>query len=434
MGAYALQGFSKIKPKINNAISAVSPIGELSTYAQTFTRNLAEYEDPNWPDICFVSFLSSDSETGNVTVPTNFSSIALEVSQFTYAYCVSYQGVPTRLDVANYLNNTFAGRITSISVGEMTSGAGMTMCEWVSFTLANAQTNSLKIWFTDASFTREYPNHDIIVVPPIDNLDDFFKPIEDVKKALAARTSSRTLEIIDELKKKHPETSIRGDEFIYSPASNPEYRPSVGIPTIHYGVAGDSNDIVKNAIKSYLLEHSSYSAPQWSAIFPDIFKTTEFIVLPRWDLMAIPNRTNQTGMNSPMLSMTETAGYLYSFFPTYAKQHIDQYTRITTFPFMSVSAAIFGGSDNRESKFTITDYYPDYICVGTSSTDFNRMSQKTQEWALMMNQLLMVAESPDRYGTLPHRVKKFVRGGITFISQTLDNIQYMVAVKSTFST
>lgn len=432
MGAYALQGFSKIKPKINNSIGVISPIGELSTYALTFTKELAEYENVQWPDISFVSFSSTDSDTGKQTVPSDYSNLLIEVSQFIYAYCVSYQGVPTRLDIANYINNTFTGRLTNIAIGDVIAGAGMNICEWISFSAVGSQVNTLRTWFTDSAFTRQYENYDILVIPPIDNLDDFFKPIADVKTALAARSQTRTMELIDIAKNKHPETLIRGDEFTFSPSSNPEYRPVVSFMTIHYGVAGDSNDITKTAIKDYLVNNSNYTAQQWATIFPDIFKTTEFIVLPRWDLVAIPNKTNQTGLNSPMVNMKETSELLYSFYPTYTRLHIDTNSRLTTYPYMSVSVAIFGGTENRDEKFAITDYYPDYICVGTSSTDFSRMTRKTQEWALMMNQLLMIAENPDKYSTLPNRVKKLKRGNINYITQVMDNILYLVAVKSTY--
>ena len=433
MGSYALQGFSKIKPKINNSLGVISPIGELSTYSTTFTKDLAEHENAQWPDITFVSFSSTDSDAGKQMVPTNFADITIEVSQYLYAYCISFQGIISRLDIANYLNTTFTGRIANIAVGDLITGAGMTICEWVSFSVVGAQTNTVRTWFADSAFSRQYENYEIIVIPPIENLDDFFKPVDAVKVALAERTPTRTMELIDLAKNKHPETLIRGDEFTYTPSSNPEYRPRVSFMTIHYGVAGDSNDLTKNAIKDYLVNNSNYTAQQWSTIFPDIFKTTEFIVLPRWDLVAIPNKTNQTGLNSPMVNPTELSNLLYAFYPNIERAHIDQYVRITTHTYMSVSSAIFGGTDNRDDKFTITDYYPDYVCVGTNSPDFNRMSRKTQEWALMINQLLMIAENPDKYSTLPNRIKKLKRGNITYITQVMDNILYMVAVKATYN-
>ena len=432
MGTYNLQGFSKIKPKINNSVGVISPVGELSTYATTFTKDLTEFENPNWPNIAFSAFYSNDTDTGKQIVPIDYANITIEVSNAIYAYCATFQGAISRLDILNHISSLFATRITNIVVGELITGAGITIVEWVSFTFVNTQANNIKTWFADGPFCGQYQNYEILVIPPIDNLDDFFKPVEDVKSALAARSSARTLELIDIAKDRHPETLIRADEFTYSPTSNPEYRPRIAFPTIHYGIAGDSNDLVKQAIKDYCLNNSSYPINRWIELFPDIFKTTEFIILPRWDKVAIPNKTNQTGLNSPMLNPAETMTVVKAFYPQMPVGHLDNYTRITTHPFMSVSMAIFGGVDNRDNKYTITDYFPDYVCVGTNSTDFNRMSRKTQEWSTMMNTLLMIAENPSKFNNLPNRVKKMKRNNVEYIAQTMDNIVYMVVAKTAF--
>jgi hypothetical protein len=434
MGTYNLQGFSEIKPKINNSVGVISPVGELSTYASTFTKDLTKHENASWPNIAFSAFYSTDSDTGKQIVPTNFSNITIEVSDSIYAYCATFQGTITRLDILNHLASMFANRINNVVVGELITGAGITIIEWVSFSLVGAQANNVRTWFADSAFTSQYVPYEIIVIPPIDNLDDFFKPVEDVKVALAARTQTRTLELIDIAKDRHPETLIRGDEFTFSPATNPEYRPRISFTTIHYGIAGDSPDLVKQAIRDYCVENSSYPLTRWAEIFPDIFKTTEFIVLPRWDLVAIPNKTNQTGLNSPFINPDETMTVLQAFYPMLPQSHIKQNTKVATHPYMSVAMAIFGGVDNRDGKYKITDYFPDYICVGTNSPDFNRMARSTQEWSTMMNTLLMVAENPSKFPNLPHRVKRVKRGNVEYITQIMDNILYLVVTKNAFST
>jgi hypothetical protein len=433
MGTYNLQGFSKIKPKINNSVGVISPIGELSTYGTTYTKDLTEFENQNWPNIAFSAFYSQDTDSGKQLVPTNFANITIEVSDSIYAYCATFQGAVTRLDILNHISSVFANRITNVVVGDLITGAGITIIEWVSFTFITTQANNIKTWFADGPFCSQYEPYEIIVIPPIDNLDDFFKPVEDVKAALAARSAARTLELIDIAKDRHPETLIRADEFTFSPTSNPEYRPRIAFTTVHYGIAGDSSDLVKQAIKEYCVNNSSYPASRWVEIFPDIFKTTEFIILPRWDLVAIPNKTNQTGLNSPMLSPIETMEIVKAFYPVVPVQHLEAYTKITTHPYMSVSMAIYGGVDNRDNKYMITDYFPDYVCVGTNSTDFNRMSRKTQEWSTMMNTLLMIAEDPHKFNNLPNRVKKMKRNNVDYVAQTMDNILYMVVAKTAYN-
>ncbi len=91
--------------------------------------------------------------------------------------------------------------------------------------------------------------------------------------------------------------------------------------------------------------------------------------------------------------------------------------------------AVFGGLENKNNLFKITDYFPDYIDVGTNSPDFSRMSKNTQRWSYMLAELLAIAENPNSVPTLPSRIKKMSRSGIDYITQSFNGVLYMVAVK-----
>lgn len=425
---YILNGFVKIKPKINNAVGVISPVGELSTYSQTFTKELAEFDDARWGDVAFVVF-KSVSDTGKVVVARSYAEHILEVSQQVYDFCNNFSGQITQLDVANNLMASYLGTVSSLVIGPMVTGAGITMPEWISWTNNTFNNNSIKVWYSDPALRLQYPDYEVVVIPPIDSIDTFFLPMLDVKAALAARTPSMSAELVQEAKVGNPETIYRIDDFEYVCVTNPEYRPRVSWNLLVYGTAGDNNDLIKMAIKDYCLSNSSRPLSDWAVIFPDIFKTTEFIITPFWENIAIPNRISQVGMFSPIVSPKMALTTIKNKFDISLGTHIEDNLMIMGHNYRSVVMGVFGGTENKNSKFKITDYFPDYIDVGTNSPDFSRMSKNTQKWVYMLAELLQIAETPNAVPTLPARIKKMTRNGITYITQSFNSILYMVAVK-----
>lgn len=425
---YILNGFVKIKPKINNAVGIISPVGELSTYAQTFTKELAEFDDVRWPDVSFVGFKSTLG-TDKKLITRAYADHILELSTQVYNFCNNFTGQLTTLDVANNLMATYLGVISGLSVGPLVTGAGITMPEWISWSNTQFVTNSIRVWYSDPAFRQQYPEYEIVVVPPVSAIDVFFRPIDDVKAALNERTPSITAELVHEAKNGNPETIYRVDDFTYICPTNPEYRPLISWSVLVYGSAGDNNDLVKTAIRDYCLLNSSRSQSDWATIFPDIFKNTEFLIHPLWENIAIPNRTSQVGMFSPMANLKSTLTYIKNKYGPEYQEQIDNNLIVFGHNYRSLMLAVFGGLENKNNLFKITDYFPDYIDVGTNSPDFNRMSKNTQRWSYMLAELLAIAENPNSVPTLPSRIKKMSRSGIDYITQSFNGVLYMVAVK-----
>ena len=427
---YQLKGFVKIKPQINNAVGIVSQIGELSTHAQTFTRQMSEFDDVRWPDIAFVAFQSKNT-TGDIPVPRDFYDHILELTDQCVQFCTNFQGQLTRLDVLNNLQASYFGTVADWEIGEILTSGGISIPEWINWRNNLLPINSIKVWFSDPAFRRQYSDYAITVIPPIDIIDDFFKPVADVKAALAARTGSITAQLIQTSKNGHPETVIRADDFEFNIATNLEYKPRVSWHTLIYGAAGDNLDMVKLAIRDYCLANSNYTLSQWALIFPDIFKTTEFAIYPFWDNIAIPNRSTQLGMFSPVTNPLVALNKIKSIYPNTQAAFVEENLEIFGHNHRSVLLAAIGGAENKNARFKISQYFPDYIDVGTNSVDFNRMEKNTQNWSYLLARLLIIAENPDKYTDLPAATKKMSRGGITYIAESFDNVLYMVATKAT---
>lgn len=427
---YNLKGFVRIQPLVNNSFGVISSLGELSTHAMTFTKERGEYEDIAYQDLTFISFSSKRSDTGVTSVPPAYVDNILNVINHTYQYCKTATSSLTLGDILNHLINSFASTIQNIEAGSLVNSPTVKLPEWISWSAPGLGQNRIKIWLSDAAFIRQYDEYEIIVVPPIDNLDDLFREPGITGTALDNRTPGKTMEIIQNLKNNHPETVIRAETYKFTNPLVSTYNRQITWHVIVYGSAGDNTDIIKNDIVNHCLNNSSFTGNDWRNIVPDLFRTTEFIMVPDWLKYAIPNRTVQAGIYSPITTAYNAYAEIRAQYPNYPEEHIKDNLQVFNHPYRSLSISCFGGDDNIDSKYKLSDVFPDYTIFGTSSPDFNRMSKKTQEWSYMLQELLIIAEDTEQQTILPSNVRKMNRNGKLYIARTYENVQYLVLAKS----
>jgi hypothetical protein len=102
-------------------------------------------------------------------------------------------------------------------------------------------------------------------------------------------------------------------------------------------------------------------------------------------------------------------------------------------PYKSLSIMTVGGPDNRSELFEIIQLFPDYISVGTNSTDFNRMAQTTKDWLNMIADMLPVAEAMSAFSSIPLGMSRTTRDGVLYLVKSFNNINYLIAAKSNFA-
>lgn len=426
---YQLKGFASIEPLIRNTPGEISPLGEISTYSMTYTRERGEYYDPAISAIKLVSVSSTDTSTGKVAVSKAYADHALQVADFIYQFAVTKNGEVFKDELTTALAINFQGVAADFILGNIINNGTIYMPEWVSWHKGGNNDNNLKLWFSDSAFRRQFDEYEIVVIPPTTSLEDFFKTPTEVKTIMESRTETGAMDAVQIAKNYHPETVIRLETYDYV---NPNY-PGVKIPTkwyvLIYGIAGDNIDAIKDAIAEYILSNNTHTRDEWKAILPELFKRTEFLVFPRWDLYAIPNLTIQAGIYSPMLNLQESVAYLKSKLPQATPTFLEAYITSFTHPYKSIAALALGGEENKDAKYKLTDYFPDYIHVGTTSLDFNRMAQATKDWSVMMERLLITAETMNEYSDIPPETRRLKRDGILYIVQRFNNVQYLVAAK-----
>jgi hypothetical protein len=297
---------------------------------------------------------------------------------------------------------------------------------------ANFPDNFIKVWFTDDAFRVQYDEYEIYVVPPTDVLDNFFQTGTNVEIMLKSMSMSAHTQRLQVAKQGYPETVIRTESFNYiDPANSNHIVPSLWGILIH-GIAGNNDDSIKDALMAYILANSTHGRDDWIKILPDIFKRTEFILVPLWNKVAIPGLRVNVGIYSPQIKFSTALAKAKEVVSLYPGSHIDSHLTAMVHPYKSISILCIGSPDNRDAIYELPDLFPDLIAVASTSVDFNRMEEDTQNWATMLADMLYVAEEMGRYTTVPEGMMKLVRGGKLYLAQNFKNINYLVAAKTNF--
>lgn len=428
---YSSKSFCSVDALLSNIPGENSSVGELTTYGQTFTRNLGLYTDHDRAGYTLLNFISSSDIDGPSVMGFELVNQSIAIS-----HLIIQKGQLTNGEVFSdeLLSELFTWGQTNdasaFSLGPMSSHDGKWFPDWVKWSSGHVvEANENTVWFTIAGFMAQYTDFDIVVVPPLDNLDTFFTSSVNVQSVISQITVPQTMDRIQQFKDGHPETIVRSEIYDYvNPLNNTQHIP-VNWPVLIYGPAGNNIDAIKDALVDYILANSSHTRQEWTVIFPDIFKRTEFIIAPHWHKYGIPNMTLQQGIYSPLSRPTEVLEYIKQIAVDYDDTHVDENAVVMGHPYRSLAVSVIGSSENRDDLFGIDQVFEDYINVSTSSTDFNRMDPVTQAWVLMIAEMIVIAETMSEFSTVPQGMMKMRRGDLWYVVKTYQNIQYLVASK-----
>lgn len=425
---FVIKGFAS-----NNAFAANQPgiiheFGELSTQARTFSKEIGIYKNNNIANIVFNSFTSKENDVKK-EIPLSVSDHIVEVADFVYKRTTLNPTVElTPAQFVQQLTVQYSSTDKDFMVGAIESDGTYYVPQWVQWR-SISDDSLFRVWFVDTAFRSQFDDYEIEFIAPFDILDDFFLAGATVEQRLSQITSKDIVDKIQERKGEDPETFIRLEVYDYHDPLNTDRIIPTDWGIIGYGVAATNIDVIKQELIDYILANSTHTQEEWAEIFPDIFKKTEFILVPFWDSYAIEPRTTTPGIYSPFALASRTTSILKEMLPDYSQAHIDQYAMVASFPFKSLLMTTIGSLENRDSKFQLTDFFPDFIDVSSTSEDFNRMTQYTKDWSVMVHELVVYAEDTDPDTLIPLYISKITRDGILYLSRLYDNVQYLVATK-----
>ncbi|TXI11115.1 MAG: hypothetical protein E6Q68_06880 [Polynucleobacter sp.] len=442
---YTLKGFMNVGPLTNNSIGQNASYGELSTQAQTYSREKGVYQRPLLsPDLTLISFMSKDTAGQRIVVPQVIVDNSITILKSIYNKSNNASGQLYNDTWLIDLIAEFSTVAQDFEMGAVEQYNTKWLPEWVSWkfktTDPDLTDNYIRIWLKDESFRNQYDEYDIVVIPPITPVDDFFKQVDLLIAEINEVTPEERTQNVQLAKVKlpdnipYPETIIRTETFQYTDRFANQQGVHVSFLTtwdvLIYGAAGDNVDSVKEAIADHVLANSSHTREEWMEILPDLFKRTEFVIWPSWNKYAIPNLITQAGIQSPVNELTSSIDFMLTKLPGYPSLHVRQYVASFTHPYRSLNINLCGGPENKDNKFKITDYFPDYIAVSSTSIDYNRMDALTMAWANLLSTTLIAAETITQFNTIPQGMRRLVRDGNLYLTFSYKKVNYLVAAKA----
>ena len=437
---YSLKGFITIPIFEDNVVGSVSPIGELSTRSRTYSREVGLYADELYQNVNLVSFSSQD-ETGKIEVSPAYRDNVLKVTQWIYEQCIDGTFSNDGSALVSAILTEFSPDLEDLSIGEMVTDGTYWLPEFITWKAKNTGPdegsglttvdNQIKLWFSDESFQSQYDEYEIVVIPPLENLDQLFDLYETVNDLISARDLSNKILNVENATGGDPYTYLRNESFDwldqFSDTNTIETNWLVAI----YGIAGNNIDNIKNALTTYALENSSHTREEWLVIMPDLFRISEFIIRPLWEFYSIPNETLVAGIYSPVGRVKDLTALAEEACVGYETNHVTDVVEFINFIYKSIGLLIVGSPENRDGLIVFSDFITDYINVPTTSLDFNRMQPETQEWVNLMYSMVKEAEEMTDFSTLEVGFSRVYRDENMYVAYNFSGFNFLMLSKQT---
>lgn len=420
-----VKGFITVFSLLSNETGVVSPIGELSPIAETFSRNKGFYNLSTLPDYQLTTFLSVDQDNLPVVLTTLQSSRVIQISDWLRSYIAAHLMSLTIVSIRNAIYTQFPSSVSEFNMGQLDS----ILPQWISWK-DPGNGDEYTIWFSDEAFRNQYDIYEIVVVPPVPNIDTFFQTYTNVVVALNGQPITTLIERIGAARDGYPETVMNIVQYDYIPPASPTTPIATNWGILVYGNAGDNVDSIKDAITTYIADHSTYTQQDWENIFPEIYHRTEFFIIPNWDAYSINNSLTQSGLYSQVLNpqfLLDRAAAQLSF---YTEAFVRANTYVMPSNYKQLLTTLTNGEHNSDGLEDFKTLYPDALTISSQSLDYARMSLETQEVMTAIYDLLVFAETMTLYSFIPAGMRRIQRSGHYYISKVVQGVNYIVIPKA----
>lgn len=425
----SVQGFVELSQYVNNTPGVIASLGELSPYSRTFSKEKGLYQNATIPGYALTTFRAVD-ETGKIVkLPDEQALEILEITKAVVSYAQGHLRPYDPNDFIETIRTNFSMTVKDLGFGELVPGGGIALPSFLSW-VSKTTNNEIRIWLADTAFQTQFTGYEITIISPLNNINDFFLAYSEVKAKLNEVSISSFIAKVQEAKHKNPDTITHVLEFDFYNRYDRSVKTPAKFGVLIYGQEGDYIDAMKDAIVEYLLTKSGYSEEQWKVIFPDIFKRTEMIIIPRWDSVAIENLTERSSLYSSLTNPAESLLFIENFLESTPNEFLKSNTYTLPFPLKTLMAYVVNGSNNMETKNDFKKLFPDYLPIPSTSLDFARMSLTTQNWVLFVDDLLIEAEKVTRLSPLPSGIRRVYRNEKLFVAKLHDGVNYVVAAKT----
>lgn len=428
----SLKAFAANKRLTNNQSGATARIGELTTNSRSYTRNLQEFHHPTANGLELVVFSHTSAEGAERTLDAVRAQAVLEIIEWVYSKSTTWTSSTTRQDLVAAIFTLFGATVSEVRVDGLVNDGTHIVPSRLSFTLsvAGEEIVAVSLWFSDAEFEIGYDGGELIVVPPVDNIDIFLGNYASVSSLAATLTPTSALERVAAAAGKHPYTRVVPVEVQWIDPSNVDNKVTIVWYAITYGARSSETDVLLRKVADYIIANSRASENEWRVIFPDLFRITRFAFFPNWNQSAVDGRAGLPVIYSPFMGgnfIEECRNRLDAVAPG---EFVINATETFNHPYRSVGVVSIPGMENREDALTLRAAFKSYIAVSSASEDFNRQSDIVRAFSTQLAALLRFAENYEVGQVFPSGYRVITRNGDRFIVSNTNNIELWMSVKN----
>lgn len=432
---YQLYGFMVINSLIDNALDRVSKIGELSDISRTFSSEIGVYSDEHLTDVRLHTFYSFEDDV-KVPLKSDLAREVMVLGQWVAQQAITNRIIDNRDAFIQTLKAEFKDKIKLDHVGKIITDGRYFIPERIEFSLlADTRENRYHIWFVDESFQTQYDKFELKIIPQLQNVDDFFKSPDKVKRALTENMNEQMVkrdERVNEIANSHPYTMLLSYNYDwYNPEKKDDIVPSLWTVLL-YGKAANNADLIKETISSYVLSQSDYDRTRWEKLLPDLFIPTEFYLCPTWTKFSTPNLQTRGGLHSPIVPYREVIPWALKTMYGYEEKHLMEHAVVFDSIFKSIGVVACGHKQNRLAPVEFEKLWPEYANIYTTSLDFNRLSPETQDFIMLMNEMFVQAETFTPTSEIPKGYTRVKRGEYYYLTRNMNGITYIVPLRWNF--
>lgn len=436
-----VKGFILIPALQINTPGENSQFGELSQLSLTFSREQGVYSISQ--DTLLHSFTSKNDLDVNIVVPAAVQTASGEVAQIIYdlfsddqmgsiadvdelLLAVEGELTPGLLD-----DLIFYDKVESTVTGQenywMPGSAEFTVT-------AGGIDFNVRIWFTNEEFENQFDEWDIVVIPPvITNVDELNTIPSNINNLINTATNMANMlpKMQAAINGKPPTITGSLPLTWHDPSGGPSTYNTPWV-FLAWGPYGSNSSRIRPVIKKYLDDNSSLTQDVWEVIYPELFETMEFYIIPYWDRIAIPEMGPITGIYSPIITdiaSINSRGNLFAAGLTSGQ--VSAGLALLPALYKSILNVSVGNPSNTGGVIHINSLYPDYALIPTDHADFDRMDPNTKDFVIKMNQALAIAETATNASPIPSGFTREIRAGKRYIAFSILGSDFLIPTKET---
>lgn len=428
-----IKGFITRDDFITSPSSTTSPVYELSPISLTYAKEKSQYYSTLDSLYSLYTFSSTDITSLSQTEVDDIIYVVTELSAFLTSTLVTNKQQAIVLFTADYNSKNPSKPVSGLNYNTIVNYNNIAVVDYLTFSVSGIVSN---IWLSDAVFRAFYPEYDINIVLPFSQFSTLVGNTSNFITALNEFDLIVFNARVEEDKSNKPTTYTKIINIPYK-VPNTSVTKNCYFAFNIYGLQGNYDYILKLELYNYLTVTLGLDGELIESLFPTILNINEFFITPRWDKVAIPTQVGQTGINSQIASAYAEEFDLDSFVKVYTNiTYLKQNTYTVPFDYNNLLLEVTNGYYTEASKQDFKKYYSDLITVTSSHPDFARMSQKTQRFITLLENIINVSDSENSTELFNNLLANsnyhftiITRAGISYISIFYEDHQYYVIPK-----